>query len=405
MAEERRPAWGWMVTVFAMALAILTATLAVHRAVTNPRTDDAEVFANFIGIAPIVNGPIVKLAVRDNQSVHKGDLLFEIDDRPYRYARDRALSEQAALEGQIADRERGIAAQATGVSVAAANVLSANASHNAARATVDQARSDVENARAAVQLTEANRKYAEDNLHRLEPLLRKEFVTVDQVDQARTALEARTRAVDQAKAQLGVAEAQLRSQQAKYEQAGASVTQSEAQHQQAARGVEILAPLTRQRQARAAAVGDAEYNLENCKVYAPFDALVTNLTISEGAFAHAGTQVFTLIDNRTWWVIANFRETQLGHVAPGSAADLFLMERENLPLRGIVESVGYGVTPDPSVALVTPQGLPAVQRSLSWVHLAARYPVRVRIDSPPPDLLRIGQTAVAVVHPWAAVRH
>lgn len=77
----------------------------------------------------------------------------------------------------------------------------------------------------------------------------------------------------------------------------------------------------------------------------------------------------------------------------------FLMSREDLPLRGTVESIGYGVTPDPSVAGAVAPGLPEVQRSLSWVHLAARYPVRIRIDGAPPDLLRVGQSAVAVVYP------
>src|SRR3984885_15289699 len=60
-----------------------------------PRTDDAEIFANFIGIAPQVEGPITRLNVRDNQFVKQGELLFEIDDRPYQYALERALSEQA----------------------------------------------------------------------------------------------------------------------------------------------------------------------------------------------------------------------------------------------------------------------------------------------------------------------
>lgn len=402
-AERRTPAarTGWIITVAVLALTLLVVALAVHRAVVNPRTDDAEVFANFIGMAPIVDGPIVRLAVHDNQLVHKGDLLFEIDDRPYRYALQRALSEQASLEGEIEDRSRGIAAQTNAVSVAAANIASAAASHNAANAAVSQAEADVERAKAGIQAAEASRQYAENNLHRLEPLLAKQFVTVDQVDAARTLLETRTREEEQAKAQLALAQARLESQRALYVQAGATVTQSKAQHQQAASAVETLAPLTREREARAAAVRDAEYNLENCKVYAPFDARVTNLTISEGAFAHAGMQVFTLIDNRTWWVVANFRETQLDHIAPGSAADVFLMERENIPLHGVVESIGFGVTPDPSVTgpLTTAGGLPPVQRTLSWVHLAARYPVRVRIENPPPDLLRIGQTAVAVVHP------
>lgn len=392
---------GWIIALVAVALALLAGAVAIHRAVVNPRTDDAEVFANFIGMAPIVNGPILHLAVHDNQYVHQGDLLFEIDDRPYRYALERALSDQAALEGQIEDRRRTIAAQTTAVSVAAANIQSANASHNAAEATVHQAEADVEHARAAVHAAEANRQYAENNLHRLEPLLQKQFVTVDQVDLARTALETRTRAVEEANAQLNVAQAHLLSQQAVYQQSGATVVQSQAQHQQVQSGIETLDPLTKQREERAAAVKNARYNLDNCRVYAPFDARVTNLTISEGAYAHAGTQVFTLIDNRVWWVIANFRETQLRHVAVGDPADVFLMAREDQPLQGVVDSIGFGVTPDPSVIgeAAPSSGLPAVQRSLSWVHLAARYPVRIRIQNPPADLLRIGQTAVAVVHP------
>lgn len=143
----------------------------------------------------------------------------------------------------------------------------------------------------------------------------------------------------------------------------------------------------------------ARYNLENCRVYALFNGYVTNLTTSLGAYVHTGTQVFTMVDARNWWVIANFRETQLRHVAPGSDADVFLMAHENLPLHGVVESIGYGVTPDPSVAGVLTPGLPSVDRTLSWVHLAARYPVRIRIQSPPQNVLRIGQSAVAVVQP------
>jgi len=67
------------------------------------------VFANFIGIAPQVAGPIVRLNVRDNQFVKKGELLYEIDERPYQYALERTLSEAGPpLEGQIADEQRKI---------------------------------------------------------------------------------------------------------------------------------------------------------------------------------------------------------------------------------------------------------------------------------------------------------
>ena len=390
---------GWVATGFVVLLAALVAVIAITRAVTHPRTDDAEVFANFIGMAPQVDGPIMQLPVQDNEFVRAGQLLFLVDERPYRYALERALSDQAALEGQIQDRRRYINSQISGVHVARANILSSAANQNAMASTIAESQADVADAKAAVSRADADRRYAEDNLHRLEPLLAQQFVTVDQVDQARTLLETRTRAMEQAEAQLALAEARVGSNQAHFEQSGADVEQRRAQRDQAANGVETLEPLTNQREERAAAVRLAQYNLNNCRVYAPFDGYITNLTTSLGAYVHTGTQVFTMIDARKWWVIANFRETQLRHVAPGSHADVFLMSREDRPLAGTVESIGYGVTPDPSVAGEVAPGLPTVQRSLSWVHLAARYPVRIRINAPPQSLLRIGQTAVTVVYP------
>ena len=110
-----------------------------------------------------------------------------------------------------------------------------------------------------------------------------------------------------------------------------------------------------------------------------------------------GQQVFTLIDARTWWALANFREGQLHHIRPGMHAVVYLMSRPSERFHGVVDSVGYGVTPDPDVIGRFEQGLPDVQRTLNWVHLAARYPVRVRLENPPADAVRIGETAVVTV--------
>jgi multidrug efflux system membrane fusion protein len=397
--RKSNPIVGWLFLGCVLLLASIVVVIAVGRAVENPRTDDAQVLANFIGMAPQVDGPIMQLPIRDNQYVNAGDLLFVVDERPYRYALERALSQQSALEGQIEDQRRTINSQISGVHVAQANIASSTSNRDALSATISEAEANLADSRAGLRRAEADRTYAADNLHRLEPLLARQFVTVDQVEQARTLLETRTRAVDQAAAQVASSEAHVQTTRSHYQQSGAEVEQSEAQRDRAANGVETLAPLTNQREDRAAAIRTARYNLNNCRVYAPFDGYITNLTTSVGEYVHTGVQVFTMIDSRVWWVVANFRETQLSHVAPGSPADLFLMSRENIPLRGVVESTGFGVTPDPSVAGVIGPGLPAIERSLSWVHLAARYPVRIRIESPPASLLRIGQTAVAVVHP------
>src|SRR6202051_2183223 len=353
---------------FALAAVMLGAG-ALYRANHYPRTDDAAVFANFIGIAPQVDGPVTHLNVRDNQFVKKGELLYEIDERPYQYALERAISEQGALEGQISDERRKIAALVSAVSVSQANIRSAEA--------------DVASSARAINRQRAEWTYASNNLHRLEPLLTKQFVTVDQVDRARTAELAESEALRQAESRLQFSQAALNS--------------AIAQHEQTQHAVTTLEPLVNQRGAREATVKNAQYNLANCRVYAPFDAFVTNLTISEGAYAHVGQQVFTLIDARTWWAIGNFREGELQHIVPGMKAGVYVLSKPNLRFSGVVDSVGFGVTPDPDVFGRLGPGLPDAQRTLNWVHLASRYPVRIRVQNPSPELFRVGESAVVTI--------
>ena len=371
--------------------------IVLHSTNYYPRTDDAEIFANFIGIAPQVEGRITRLNMRDNQFVKQGELLFEIDDRPYQYALERALSEQAALEGQITDEGRRIAALVSGVSVSQANIQGSQADLTRWAAAVDQARADVANAEQGVNRAKAEWAYANNNLHRLEPLLEKQFVTVDQVDRARTSEVAQGETLKQAGSQLQLAEAGLQSALAQYERSKAVLEQSKAQHEQSIHAVTTLEPLVNQRGARASAVKSARYNLDNCRVYAPFDARVTNLTISEGAYAHVGQQVFTLIDARTWWAIGNFREGNLQKIMPGMRADVYVLSKPDVRFSGVVDSIGFGVTPDADVFGTLAPGLPNAQRTLNWIHLASRYPVRVRVKEPPPDLFRVGESAVVII--------
>src|SRR5215469_16634601 len=120
-ADSRESIGRWL-SVGIVAGAVVLGLIVFYKTTRCPRTDDATLLANYIGIAPQVEGPLVRLPVHDNQFVSKGDLLFEIDDRPYQYALERALSEQAALEGQIEDEKRRIAALVSAVSVAEANI-------------------------------------------------------------------------------------------------------------------------------------------------------------------------------------------------------------------------------------------------------------------------------------------
>jgi multidrug efflux system membrane fusion protein len=389
---------GRAISIGIMASTAIVALVVIHQVNADPRTDDAEVFANFIGMAPLVNGPIMHLYVSDNQLVKAGAPLFDIDDRPYAYALARAQSDQVALQGQIGDESRIIAGKASGVDVARASVLAADASLAHAEAAVQQAKADVANSQAAVARTNAEFEYASDNLHRIEPLLARQFVTVDQVDQARTLQTSRLQAANQAKSQLALAEAGLLAAQAQLKEAQALVDESHQQVEEASHNVTTLRPLAGQLPGKQAAIDTAKYNFDNCHVVAPFDARVTNLTISEGAYATAGEHIFTLIDTRTWWVIANFRESQLHHIRPGMLADVYVMSRPDVRYRGVVDSVGFGVTPDTDlVGRLSAPGLPDVQRTLNWVHLASRFPVRVRIQDSPSEVFRLGESAVVII--------
>lgn len=360
---------GRWVSIGIVAITAVLGLIVLYLTTHHPRTDDATIVANYIGIAPQVEGPLIQLPVQDNQFVKKGELLFEIDDRPYQYALERALSAQAALEGQIVDETRRIAALNSAVTVAEANIHSAEA--------------DVVTAGQGVTRAQAEWAYASNNLQRLEPLLAKHFVTVDDIDKARTSEIALQEALRQERSRLLLAQSEL--------------TSAQAQHEQAANAVTTLESLTNQRGDRDAAVKRARYDLDNCRVYAPFDARVTNLTISEGAYAHVGEQMFLLIDARRWWALANFREGQLDHIKPGMRADIYVMSKADRRFSGFVESIGFGVTPDPDLIGRFESGLPDVQRTLNWVHLASRYPVRVLVDNPDPELFRVSESAVVII--------
>ena len=330
-----------------LAAAIVLGAVVVHRIVWNPTTDDAIVMADIINVVPQVSGNIDELHIVDNQMVRAGELLFVIDQRPYRIAVERARAEVAALDGEIDVTQRRIEGQ----------------------------RFAVEGARAALRRAEAQAKKASDTRRRMEPLLGKEFVTPEQVDQSRTA--------------------ELTAQ--------ASVDEARQKADQAEKDVGNLLALQAKRDAAQAALAKAELDLGYCTVSAPFDARVVNLHTAIGQFVAPGSvPVFSLVDDRAWYVLANYRETDLTHIAPGMEAELYVLSDPSHRFRGIVQGIGWAVNPEDMQ--ITP-GLPRIQRELEWVHIAQRFPVRIRVEDPQPrELLRVGASAVAIVRSGSSPR-
>jgi multidrug efflux system membrane fusion protein len=391
--HDRKQLGRW-IGIGAVIAAVLSLLLVIFETNRHPRTDDASVRANFIEIAPEVSGKLVQLPVKDNAYVKKGDLLFVIDPRPYEYALQQALSDQEALEQQIVDAKRRIAAQNSAAEAAVADVHNTRTGIKTAGSSVDVAKATVSRAQATVAASDAQLKLATNNLHRIEPLLQKQYVTVEQIDQANTAVRVAQGNYDEAQAALVQAQAQQMQAILHQEQADAVASESQAKLGQAIHTIDTIETLKSERPGKAARVDSARLDLERCRVVSPFDAYVTNLNISVGAYAHPGSAMFTLIDTRVWYVIANYRESKLKNIHIGTHVDVYLMGHPDRKFSGLVESIGYGVFPeDGSVS----EGLPNIERTLNWVHLSSRFPVRVRVQDPDPVLFRIGATAVTVV--------
>ncbi len=324
--------------IFAAVVYALTIVLAVY--VTRiyllfPQTDDAYVRADTVGLAPHVSGPIIELPIRDNQRVKRGDLLFVVDPRPYQ-------ADLAAAEANVVLTDLQISALDNSIAGAKARQL---------------------------QL-EADRAYDQQYLDRLTPLLSENFVTANDVSSARSKLAGARAAVANARSEVARATNEL----GEYRDINA------------------------RRKAAQAAAYRARLNVEYCYLHAPFDGYVTNLNIAVGQYANEGKQVLSLVDDRNWYVIANFRETFLARIRPGMLAEVFLLGYPNVRFRARVEGVGWALFQDNGA---TVEGLPRVDPTLNWVRLAQRFPVRITLlDHDPRYPFRMGETAVVTIKGW-----
>src|SRR6266576_2006851 len=145
-----------------------------------------------------------------------------------------------------------------------------------------------------------------------------------------------------------------------------------------------------------AALAQAEINLQRTEVRSPVDGYVTNLLMRVGDYARAGTPNVSVIDENSYWIDAYFEETKLANIHVGDDVEAILLGHE-APIRGRIESITGGISA--ANAASSTQGLPNVDPIFTWVRLAQRMPVRIRIDRVPQDMpLIAGMTcSVSVV--------
>jgi len=327
----------WILRFGVLVFAAATAWATWRNLVIFPRTEDAEVRANVAGVAPQVGGSITSLHVVDNQKVRKGDLLLELDPRPYEAeaARARARLDLVRLEVQALDDE-----------ISAAD--------------------------AALRDRASRAEYAVSHYERLKPLLAGNFASADRVERARAEADSAAALVREAEAAV----ARARKNLGEFEGRNTRVDEA------------------------AAVLRDAELRVSYCKVFAPCDGYVTNLQIAPGAYAAAGSQVFSIVDGSVWYVLANFRETDLARIRPGHQATVYVMSERGQPVAGIVQGIARAVYPLATGSRAAPGGegiFARVEPTFDFVQLAQRFPVRIVLEARENDALRMGGKAAVIV--------
>jgi len=346
-AERRRPKlWAALVSLAIIVGAVAFADYAWEQLAIRPSTDDASLDADVVHVAAAVGGRIIDIPVGENSQVAKGDLLFQIDPVPYRDAVEQAEADLALAEAALGTQQRLVSTQRSSAAVAAEQV------------------------RRATDNLELESRTAD----RLRPLAAKGFVPVQQLDTAETAER----------------------------DAKISLEQARVQEAAAVRAIDTVDAAEAAVRAKKAALAIAKRALDDTSVRATHPGRVVGLTVRTGEMVAPSQSLFTLVTDDEWFATANFRETELHAIEVGACATVYSMIDRTRPIKGIVQSIGAGVLDTEEVHV--PRSVPYVERSLNWVRVAQRFPVRVRLDNPPEKLARLGASAVVQVNHGEACR-
>lgn len=310
-------------------------------------TENALVRGKVTLIAPQLSGYVTRVAVQDFQQVKRGDLLATIDDRIYRQ--------------RLAQAEANLRAQQAAL---------ANATQSRRSAQAGIARSE-----AAIAKTRAQAAVAAIDLRRLEQLAAAQLISQRDRDLARAS-----------NAQANAAEAQAQATLEISRQDETAVGVNRGSLEAAAASAE-------------AAVQLARIDLDNTRIVSPDDGQLGQVTVRQGAFVNAGTQLMAVVPATTW-IVANMKETQMVHTRVGQPATFTVDALGGARLRGRVEQISPATGSEFSV-------LPADNATGNFVKIAQRIPVRISVDADQPlaKRLRPGMSVEVAIDTAAAVQN
>jgi len=350
-----------LVTGAVVLVAVILAGAKYWDYLVNPWTRDGQVRADIIQVTPRVTGPIVELPIQDNQFVRKGDLLFRIDPRTF----EADLAMARARVDETGDSVQALEKQ----------VEAAQAAVEVARGNIDRAQNEI----SAYDATIARNKA---ELERQQDLLPKKATS--------------QRALESAQANYEVSLQQKRSAESQLGQARSNLLEAQASLAEAEAKLGAIGENNPQVRAAVAQLRQAELNMEFTEVRAPADGYVTNVNLRLGSQAVANKPALALVDVSSLRVEGYFRENRIGRMERGDKAVVTLMTYPDKPLKGYVDSLGWGIAKqDGSTGSDL---LPNVSPTFDWIRLAQRIPVLIRLTEVPEGVeLRVGTTGSVLV--------
>ena len=383
--SKRRP-----FVVLALITGTVLAAVGVYAIATAGQedTDDSPITSDVVPVATRVAGQVVAVRIEENQIVKKGDLLAEIDDADYAARVRQAEAELASAQAQAKSAD----AQVQVVRASSrGGFASAQAAVSGSSVGVSSASAQVAAAHAAVARAEADFHKTQIDLDRAKQLRAAHAIPQDRLDAAQISYDGSQAALAQARAQLAFAQDARRSAETRVSEARGRLSQSAPVEPQIAVAEANAALAHARAQSAQAALDLARLQLSYTKILAPVDGWASKLVAHAGQLSAVGQPVVSIIPTATY-VVANFKETQVGHMKPGQRAVITVDAYPGRKLEGRVESFSGGTGATFSL-------IPSDNATGNFVKLVQRIPVRIAWVNPPKDLdLRAGYSVDVTVH-------
>lgn len=378
-------------------------------------TDDAFVEGDIVQISPKVSAYVSKIYVKNNQFVHKGDLLVELDPKDHEIKLEQAKAQLASAKSQhgLAEANVDLTTKTTGATRTQAqsnvqttqnNVEQTRRAAQAKQSLITQSKAMVKTALANLAQTKALVPQAESNTKLAEVEYNRRRELFQRGDISRQSLDQGTNALQTSRAQLDSAQKQVIAAQSRVDEANAGVSTAEQNYYQSLAQVDLTKSQVDESQGRLqdanagperitvsesqvttaeagaeaaeAMVHQAELELSYTKIYATEDGYVTRKTIEEGQLVQVGAPLMALSLSDDIWIVANFKETQLEHMKIGQIVDIKVDAYPSETFHGKIESFQVGTGSRFSV-------LPSENATGNYVKVVQRVPVKIVFNEKP----------------------